>query len=62
MAAEIARGKKYFPGWNTARWFLSHESFQRNPERFLANLESGMELAGPRADIVRGGRRAAAES
>jgi len=44
MAVEIARGKKYFPGWNTARWFLSHESFQRNPERFLANLESGIAI------------------
>jgi hypothetical protein len=44
MAVEVARGKRYFPGWNTARWWLSHESFQRNPERFLANFEAGLAV------------------
>lgn len=44
MAVEIARGKRYFPGWNTARWWLSHDAFQRNPERFLANLEAGLAV------------------
>jgi hypothetical protein len=44
MAVEIARGKRYFPGWNVCRWWLSDESFQRNPERFLANLESGLSI------------------
>ena len=44
MAVEIARGKRYFPGWNVCRWWLSEESFQRNPERFLAHLEAGLGL------------------
>jgi len=42
MAVEIARGKRYFPGWNVARWWLSHESFQRGPERFLADFDAGL--------------------
>jgi hypothetical protein len=42
MAAEVARGKRYFPGWNAVRWWLSHESFQRNPQAFLANFEAGL--------------------
>jgi hypothetical protein len=44
MAVEIARGKRYFPKWNLARWWLSHEAFQRDPERFLANFEAGLTL------------------
>jgi hypothetical protein len=44
MATEVARGKKYFPGWNVARWWLSHEAYQRDPERFLANFEAGLGL------------------
>ena len=44
MAVEIARGKKYFPGWNVARWWLSHEAHQRDPERFLANFEGGLQI------------------
>lgn len=44
MAVEVARGKRYFPGWNVCRWWLSQESFQRNPERHLANLEAGLSL------------------
>ncbi|WP_150306543.1 glycoside hydrolase 5 family protein [Planctomonas psychrotolerans] len=44
MAVEIARGKAAFPKWNTARWWLSHEAYQRNPERFLANFEAGLTL------------------
>ncbi|MFF2844096.1 hypothetical protein [Paenarthrobacter sp. NPDC057981] len=42
MAVEIARGKEYFPGWNVARWFLSHEAYKRDPEKFLANFEAGV--------------------
>ena len=34
MAVEVARGKEYFPGWNVARWWLSHEAHQRDPLRF----------------------------
>jgi hypothetical protein len=44
MAVEIARGKAAFPEWNTARWWLSHEAYQRDPERFLANLEGGLSI------------------
>lgn len=42
MAVEVARGKRYFPGWNLARWWLSHEAYRRDPERFLANFEAGL--------------------
>ena len=44
MAVEIARGKHWFPRWNTVRWWLSHEAFQRDRDRFLANLEAGLAL------------------
>jgi hypothetical protein len=44
MAVEVARGKRYFPAWNVARWWLSHEAFQRSPERFLANFEAGLAI------------------
>lgn len=44
MAVEIARGKRYFPKWNACRWWLSEGSFQRNPERFLANFEAGLSI------------------
>ena len=42
MSVEVARGKEYFPGWNVARWWLSHEAHQRDRERFLANFEAGL--------------------
>jgi hypothetical protein len=44
MAVEVARGKRYFPGWNVARWWLSHEAHQRDPQRFLANFEAGLGI------------------
>lgn len=44
MAVEVARGKAFFPGWNLARWWLSHEAFQRHPERFLADLDAGLGI------------------
>jgi len=44
MSVEIARGKRYFPEWNTARWWLSHEAFQLDPERFLANFDAGLAI------------------
>jgi hypothetical protein len=44
MAIEIARGKRYFPKWNICRWWMSEGSFQRNPERFLANFEAGLSI------------------
>ena len=51
MAIEIARGKRLFPKWNVCRWWLSPDSFQRNPERFLANFESGLTIFA-RSDIA----------
>lgn len=44
MAVEVARGKQHFPTWNTARWWLSHEGYQRNPQRFLVNFEAGLRI------------------
>lgn len=44
MAKEIARGKRFFPKWNTARWWLSHEAYQRDPERFMANFKAGLSI------------------
>ena len=44
MAVEVARGKAHFPAWNTARWWLSVDAYQRDPERFLANLDAGLAL------------------
>jgi len=44
MAVEVARGKEHFPGWNVARWWLSHEGHQRDPARFLANFEAGLSV------------------
>ena len=44
MAVEVARGKGYFPAWNTARWWLSHEAYQRDPARFLENFEAGLSI------------------
>jgi hypothetical protein len=53
MALEVARGKRAFPSWNTARWWLSHEAFQRDPERFLANFDAGLALfAAHGVDVV----------
>ncbi len=53
MSVEIARGKRWFPEWNTARWWLSHEAFQRDRERFLANLDAGVALfAAAGVDVV----------
>jgi hypothetical protein len=44
MAIEVGRGVRYFPGWNVARWWLSHESFACDPGRFLADFEAGLAL------------------
>jgi hypothetical protein len=52
MAVEVARGKRYFPGWNVARWWLSDEAFQRSPERFLANFEAGLQIFARRNILV----------
>jgi hypothetical protein len=52
MAVEIARGKEYFPGWNVARWWLSHEAHQRDPQRFLANFEAGLGIFAQHGIVV----------
>ena len=44
MAVEVARGKQYFPAWNTVRWWLSFDAYQRDPARFLANFDAGLAL------------------
>lgn len=44
MATEIARGKRYFPGWNVARWFLSPDAYFRDHHRFLDNFEAGIQI------------------
>jgi len=44
MRVEIGRGKAYFPAWNTARWWLSWEAWQRNPSAFAANFEAGLAI------------------
>jgi hypothetical protein len=43
MADEVERGRSYFPGWNVARWRLSHEAYQRAPQQFLDAFESGLQ-------------------
>jgi hypothetical protein len=44
MSVEVARGAELFPEWNTARWWLSHEAYIRDPRRFLANLDAGLDV------------------
>jgi hypothetical protein len=44
MAVEVGRGKSFFPKWNVARWWLSHEAYIRAPDRFLANFEAGLSI------------------
>ena len=44
MAVEIARGKRLFPKWNVARWWMSDEAFYRNPARYLAQFEGGLSI------------------
>ena len=37
-------GQGVFPGWNVGRWWLSHEAYQRDPARFLANFDRAWHL------------------
>jgi len=41
---EIALGKRYFPGMNAIRLWLSWDAFHRDPQRFLANLETALAI------------------
>jgi len=42
---ELRRGKNYFPGFNTVRYWLSWQAYLRNPETFLARFEKGLDTA-----------------
>lgn len=45
VTREIARGKQYFPGINALRWWLSCESYLRNPALFLERFETALAIA-----------------
>lgn len=42
---ELALGKKYFPGMNAIRLWLSWDAFVRDAEQFLTNFESALAIA-----------------
>ena len=42
---ELRRGKEYFPGFNTVRYWLSWDAYIRKPEEFKANFEKSLEIA-----------------
>ena len=42
---ELALGKKYFPGMNAIRFWLSWDAFQRHPRRFAANFDRALQIA-----------------
>jgi hypothetical protein len=42
---ELGRGKKYFPGINAIRFWLSRDSFVRNPRQFSDNFETSLTIA-----------------
>jgi hypothetical protein len=42
---ELGRGKKYFPGMNAIRFWLSRDAFARNPKLFAANFETSLTIA-----------------
>ncbi len=52
MASEVGRGKRYFPEWNVARWWLSDEGFQRQPDAFVANFDAGLAIFAAREIAV----------
>ena len=49
---ELALGRKYFPGMNALRWWLSWDAFQRNPRRFAERFETALALAGKHGAVV----------
>lgn len=42
---ELRRGKEYFPGFNTVRYWLSWDAYFRKPEKFMADFEKSLEIA-----------------
>ena len=42
---ELRRGKTYFPGFNTVRYWLSWDAYFRKPELFKANFETALQIA-----------------
>ena len=42
---ELGRGRTYFPGMNAVRWWLSVDSYLRNPQRFLDNFDQALHIA-----------------
>lgn len=45
MSRELALGKKYFPGMNAIRLWLSHDAWMRNPKAFEAAFETALAIA-----------------
>lgn len=42
---ELGLGKKYFPGMNAIRFWLSWDSFRRNPRLFADHFETSLRIA-----------------
>ncbi len=42
---DLARGKRYFPGMNAIRLWLSPDAFARDPQRFAFNFEAALTVA-----------------
>lgn len=42
---ELSYGKKYFPGMNTVRFWLSWEAYFHQPKKFLRNFETALCIA-----------------
>ncbi len=45
VKTELERGKKYFPGMNAIRLWLSWDAFVRNNEKFLEYFEESLRIA-----------------
>lgn len=44
MRHELALGRRYFPGMNAIRFWLSWDAYSRDPERFAANFETALAI------------------
>jgi hypothetical protein len=49
---ELGLGRKYFPGMNALRWWLSWDAFLRDPQRFADNFETALQLADKHGAVV----------